>query len=409
MTLALSKLSIRQQFPILQRTAHGHPFMYLDTAATSQKPQKVIDALTHFYLHEYGTVHRAVYELSMQATELYDAARVKVKEFLHARHEEEIVFTRGTTDSINLVCRSFSSRFLQKGDEILLSEIEHHSNLVPWQMLAEEKGVCLRFIPVNDKGEMNLEEYARMLSKKTKLVSIAHIFNTAGTINPVQEMTEMAHQWGAKVLIDGAQAAGHIPVDVQQIGADFYAFSGHKMYGPTGVGVLYGKLELLEEMPPVQGGGDMIEKVSLQGNIYQKPPLRFEAGTPMFAEVIGLKEAISFLEEIGIEEIQQLEGSLLEYATERFHAMKDVTLYGTSEKKAGIICFNVSGVHPMDLGIFLDLQGIAIRTGHHCSHPAMKRFGIDTCARISFGVYNTKEELERFFEVLQDVSLRLRS
>jgi cysteine desulfurase / selenocysteine lyase len=399
--------SVREQFPIFQR--EGRPLIYLDTAATTHKPKRVIDAMTHFYLYQYGTVHRAIYELSVEATEMYDQARERVRRFINAKSDEEIVFTRGSTDGINLVSRSFGQRFLTKGDEVLVSETEHHSNLVPWQMLAKERGTILRFIPVNDRGEIILEELEKMLSSKVKLISIAHIYNTLGTINPVKKIIAMAHAYGVKVLIDGAQAAAHIPIDVQDIDADFYVFSGHKAYGPTGVGVLYGKIELLQEMPPVQGGGDMIEKVTLQESTYQNPPLRFEAGTPMFAEVIALKEALDFVDDIGLENIQKHEEMLLERALQNFSQLGCVKFYGTSSQKAPILCFNVQGIHPLDLGTFLDMRGVAIRTGHHCSHPTMKRFAIDACARISFGVYNTLEELEAFFAILSETVQKLKS
>lgn len=391
--------AIREEFPIFKKLVNGSSLIYLDSAATTHKPKRVIDKIYQFYLEEYATVHRAIYELSIEATEQYDSTRKKAASFINARSDEEIIFTRGTTDSINFIAKSFGKRFLKEGDEILLSELEHHSNLVPWQMLAEEKGLDLSFIPVNDQGEIILSEYQKLLSKKTKLVSVAHIFNTAGTINPIKEMAKMAHAFNAKIVIDGAQAAARLPVDVQDIDCDFYAFSGHKSYGPTGVGILYGKKEILEEMPPIQGGGDMIDQVTLQKSTYQRPPLRFEAGTPMFAQVIGMKEALIFMEEIGPSNIQAMEEELLLYTMERLKEFS-VHFYGTPKQKSGIICFNVPGIHPLDLGTFLDLKGIAVRTGHHCAHPAMKRFKIDSCVRISFGVYNTKDEIDRFIQVL---------
>ncbi len=399
--------SIREEFPILKKMVNGFPLIYLDSAATTHKPKRVIDAISEFYSEDYATVHRAIYELSIAATEKYDAARKKASRFLNASTEDEIIFTRGTTDSINFVAKSFAKRFLKAGDEIILTELEHHSNLVPWQMVAEEYGLKLHFIPINDQGEIILSEYERLLSKKTKIVSVAHVFNTAGTINPIKEMTKMAHRVGAKIFIDGAQAAARLPIDVQDIGCDFYAFSGHKSYGPTGIGILYGKMELLEEMPPIQGGGDMIDQVTLQKSTFQKPPLRFEAGTPMIAQVIGMKEALSFIEEVGITQIQAIEEELLHYSMAKLRTIPAIQFFGTSKQKAGIICFNIAGIHPLDLGTFLDLKGIAVRTGHHCSHPAMKRFKIDGCARISFGVYNTKEEIDRFFEVLSETISKL--
>lgn len=400
-------LSIREEFPILKKMVNGSPLIYLDSAATTHKPKRVIDAICQFYSEDYATVHRAIYELSILATEQYDSVRKKVKTFINAAAEDEIIFTRGTTDSINFVAKSFAKRFMKAGDEIILTELEHHSNLVSWQMVAEEHGLKIHYLPVNDQGEIILAEYERLLSKKTKIVSIAHIFNTAGTINPIKEMAKMAHAVNAKIFIDGAQAAARVPVDVQEIDCDFYAFSGHKSYGPTGIGILYGKMELLEEMPPIQGGGDMIDQVTLEKSTFQKPPLRFEAGTPMIAGVFGMREAINFIEEIGASQIQAMEEELLSYAMERFREIPTTQFFGTSPNKAGIICFNISGIHPLDLGTFLDLKGIAVRTGHHCSHPAMKRFKIDGCARISFGVYNTKEEIDRFFEVLLEIIAKL--
>lgn len=410
MTVAVYDMKeIRDNFPILGKVINGHPLVYFDSAATTQKPKRVIDAMSAFYLQEYGTVHRAIYELSMEATDKYDSTRECIKNLINAESDEEIVFTRGTTDSINLVRFSFGNKFIQKGDEIIISETEHHSNLVPWQMLCQERGAILRFIPVDDRGEIILDDYKKLLNKKTKLVSVAHIFNSTGTINPVKEITAMAHATGARVLIDGAQAAGHMAIDVQDIGADFYAFSGHKAYGPTGVGVLYGKMELLEKMPPVHGGGDMVERVTLEESLYQYPPLRFEAGTPMFAEVIALQEAFKFLQEIGLDNIKAHEDSLLAFATEELQKISGLRIYGTSNNKGAIISFNVEGVHPLDIGTFLDLKGIAVRTGHHCSHPTMKRFGVDATVRVSFGIYNTQEEIETFIFALKDIISHLRN
>jgi len=399
---------VRAQFPICNTLVNGHPLIYMDSAATTQKPKRVVEAMSRFYLHEYATVHRAIYGLSMEATARYDAARSTVKEFIHAAHEDEIIFTRGTTDSINLVRFSFGGKYIHQGDEVIVSALEHHSNLVPWQMLCQEKGAKLRIIPVNDEGEIILEEYQKLLNERTKLVSIAHVYNTVGTINPVKEIIALAHEWGAKVLIDGAQAAARIPIDVQDLDADFYAFSGHKAYGPTGVGILYGKRDLLKEMPPVQGGGDMVDIVSLQHSTYKEAPLKFEAGTPMIAEVLGLQEAIFFIEEVGIEEMQDYEEQLLRHATGELEKIPGLRIYGTSKQKSAIIGFTVEGIHALDLGTLLDFRGIAIRTGSHCAHPAMERFGIDAMARISFGIYNTEEEIAALISALTEIIFRLR-
>ncbi len=394
----LSK-KLKRKFPIFSKKINGHPLLYLDSAATTQKPKNVIDTLTRFYLHEYGTVHRAIYSLSLEATEKYDAAREAVRDFIHAKHVEEIVFTRGTTDSINLVALSFGKR-LEPGDEILVSEAEHHSNLVPWQMLAKERGIKLIFIPINDKGEIVLDEYKRRLTPQTKLVSIAHIFNTTGVVNPVKEMIQLAHEVGAKVMIDGAQAIAHTPVDVQDLHADFYAFSGHKAYGPTGVGVLYGEREILKQLTPIQGGGDMVERATLEETTYRQIPLCFEAGTPMIAEVIAFKEAIAFLKEVGIQNIQRHEQKLLEMMTVELQKIPGLKIYGTSPNKGAIISFLQEGIHHLDIGTLLDLKGVAVRSGQHCSHPSMDRFGIEGTVRVSFGLYNTVEDVKRFVALL---------
>lgn len=390
---------VLQDFPIFQ---HRPSLIYLDSAATTQKPISVIAAESEFYQNDYGTVHRGIYELSRQATEKYNQSRQTVARFLKAKNEHEIVFTRGTTDSINLVAESFGS-LLQEGDEIIISEMEHHSNIVPWQMLAEKKNLCLKIIPINDRAELRIEEFEKLLSPRTKLVSIAHIANATGTINPIETIIAMAHAKGAKVLIDGAQAAGHMAVDVQKLDVDFYAFSSHKIYGPTGVGVLYGKYALLEQMPPVQGGGDMIEQVTLENTTFQKPPLRFEAGTPMIAQVIALKAAIEYIERLGLEKIHQHEQKLLEFAQLEMKKIEGIRLIGTAKNKGAILTFVHEHIHPLDLATFLDLDHIAIRTGHHCAEPTMKRFGVQSAARISFGVYNTIEQLEKFFVSLKSV------
>jgi cysteine desulfurase/selenocysteine lyase len=385
--------NIRGDFPILKQG-----IIYLDSAATSQKPQAVIDAMNHFYAHEYATVHRGVYSLSANATQKYNQVREKIAQFINAERVDEIVFTKGTTDSINLVAQTYP---IGKGDEIIISEMEHHSNIVPWQMLCERTGAILKIIPVNDRAELDLEIYQSLLNSRTKLVSIAHVANSTGTINPIETIIKMAHAHGAKVLIDAAQSAAHLPIDVQRLDADFLAFSGHKMFGPTGIGVLYGKYEFLEKMPPLQGGGDMIELVTLEKTTYAKPPLRFEAGTPSIAQVMGLGAAVDYIEQIGLENIAAIEHQLLEYATAKLLEIPDLRIIGTAERKAGIISFCVEGVHHLDLAVFLDLEGIAIRSGHHCAQPLMKRFCVPGTNRISFAPFNTFEEIDTLVSALQ--------
>jgi len=385
--------NIRDDFPILKQNV-----IYFDSAATSQKPQVVIEVMNHFYANEYATVHRGVYALSANATQKYNEVREKIAQFINAERPNEIVFTKGTTDSINLVALTYP---IGKNDEIIISEMEHHSNIVPWQMLCERTGAILKIIPVNDRAELDLEIYHSLLNSRTKLVSIAHIANSTGTINPIETIIKMAHAHGAKVLIDAAQSAAHLPIDVQRLDADFLAFSGHKMFGPTGIGVLYGKYELLEKMPPLQGGGDMIEQVTLEKTTYAKPPLRFEAGTPSITQVMGLGAAIDYIEQIGLENIAQIEHQLLEYATAKLIEIPDLRIIGTAERKAGIISFVIEGVHHLDLAVFLDLEGIAIRSGHHCSQPLMKRFGVPGTNRISFAPFNTLEEIDMLISALQ--------
>lgn len=393
----------RKDFPMLSKTMHGNPLIYFDTAATAQKPTQVIEAIKEFYEKHYGTVHRAVYELAVKSTDEYCKVREKVQQFLNAKEAEEIIFTRGTTESINLIANSFGKAFIKPGDEVIISEIEHHSNIVPWQILCEDRNAILKIIPVNDLGELRLEEYAKLLTPKTKIVSIGHISNALGTLHPVKKVIEMAHAVGAKVMIDGAQGAAHLKVDVQELDCDFYAFSGHKIYGPTGIGILYGKKELLEALPPYQGGGDMIETVSFEKTTYNVPPLKFEAGTPMIAEVMGLSTAIDYVEEIGLEEISCHELSLLERATEQIKEIERIKIIGDAKEKGGILSFTVEGIHPLDIGTMLDLKGVAVRTGHHCAQPAMKRFGVQATTRASFGLYNTHEEVDQFMEALKKV------
>jgi len=394
---------LREDFPMLKQQMHGKTLVYLDSAATAQKPNAVIDAIADFYKNHYGTVHRAVYELSVESTKGYQDTRQRAKTFLNASKIEEIIFTRGTTESINMVAYSFGKAFVKAGDEVIITECEHHSNIVPWQIMCEDRGAVLKVVPINDRGELNLEEYARLLNEKTKIVSVAHVANSLGTIHPLKEMIRMAHDAGAKVLIDGAQSAPHMPIDVQQLDADFYVFSGHKVYGPTGIGVLYGKEALLEAMPPYQGGGDMIEKVTFPKTTYNTLPLKFEAGTPMIAEAIGLGAALDYLSGIGMENIFKHEHQLLDYATPLLQQINGLRIIGTAKEKSGIISFFIEGIHPLDIGTMLDLRGVAIRTGHHCAQPTMRHFGIPATARASFGLYNTKEEIDSFIEALKEV------
>jgi cysteine desulfurase/selenocysteine lyase len=395
-----TSVDVRQDFPMLEKKISGHPLIYFDTAATAQKPVSVIEAMNHFYRHMYGTVHRGVYALSKEATEAYNDSRRRVQRFINAEQPEEIIFTRGTTASLNLLAKSFGKRFIRPGHAIMISEIEHHANIVPWQMLCEEQGAVLRIIPVNDEGELILEAFYDLLDEKVKLISIAHMSNVLGTIHPVRKIIAAAHKVGACVCLDGAQSIAHFPIDVQELNVDFYVFSGHKLYGPTGIGILYGKQHLLERLPPTEGGGDMIEKVTLEKTTYNQLPLKFEAGTPMIAEAIGLGAAIDYLEKIGMEVIKQWEQELLDYATKKLLQIPNLRILGTAAEKGAIIAFTIRGVHPLDLATLLDCRGIAIRTGHHCSQPTMERFGLTTSARLSFGLYNTLEEIDSFISSL---------
>lgn len=401
---------VRQEFPMLQQTMHGKPFIYLDTAATAHKPSCVIDAMVNFYKQQYATVHRSVYDFASQATARYDDVRRKIKEFIGATFVEEIIFTKGATEGINLVAASFGKAFIQPGDEVIISEMEHHSNIVPWQIMCEERRAVLKYIPMTDRGELDLEAFDNLLTERTKLVSVAHIANSTGTQNPVEEIVKRAHAHGAKVLIDGAQSVGRIPVNVQKIDADFYVFSGHKCYGPTGVGVLFGKKALLDKLPPYQGGGDMIDQVSLNHSTttFQHPPLKFEAGTPMIAEVIGLGEAIKFIEGIGIWRVAAWEQDLLDYATRKMSEIGGLKIIGTAPKKGAIISFVIDDLHPLDIGTLLDIRGIAVRTGQLCAQPSLERFKVTSLTRVSFGIYTTFEEIDHFVEALQEVTLLLR-
>jgi cysteine desulfurase/selenocysteine lyase len=395
---------VRSDFPILHRTVRGEkPLIYLDNAATTQKPQAVIDRLVRYYMEENSNVHRGVHYLSEVATAAYEEARTTVKRFLNARDEKEIVFTRGTTESINLVSNAWGRRNVGAGDQVLISAIEHHSNIVPWQLLCDEKGARLRVVPVNDDGELILEEYARLLTPRTKIVAFGHASNALGTINPIKRMIAMAHANGSVVLIDGAQGVPHVAVDVQALDCDFYAFSGHKVYAPTGIGVLYGKEALLDAMPPYQGGGDMILSVSFEKTTYNALPYKFEAGTPNIAGVVGLATALDYVSSMGIHNIAAHEQDLLHYATARLREIDALRLIGTASEKASVISFTLEGVHPHDIGTILDQEGIAIRTGHHCAQPLMMRFNVPATGRASFGMYNTREEADALVAGLKKV------
>lgn len=385
---------IRTDFPILELKVNGKPLVYLDNAASSQMPRPVIDRLVHYQTAEHANIHRGVHYLSEMATLAYEGARRKIQRFINAKEEREVIYTRGTTDAINLVMHGHGRAFLGTGDEIIVSQLEHHSNIVPWQMLREEKGVSLRVIPCNDAGELLLDEYAKLFNDKTKFVAITHVSNALGTINPVKEMIATAHAHGVPVLVDGAQAVPHMKVDVQDLDCDFYAFSGHKMCGPTGIGILYGKAGLLEKMKPYQGGGDMILSVTFEKTTYNVIPHKFEAGTPPIAAGIGLGATIDYLESVGMERIAAHEHELLEYATDALRTLKGVRIVGTARNKAAVLSFTVQGVHPHDVGTILNEDGVAVRTGHHCAQPVMQRFGIPATARASFYLYNTMQEVD---------------
>lgn len=391
---ALDVARLRADFPILKQKVHGKPLVYLDNAATTQKPQAVLDTLLRYYVTENANVHRGVHWLSEQATQDYEAARVKVQRHLNAAHSREIIFVRGATEGINLVAHSFGRRKVQPGDEILISAMEHHSNIVPWQILCEEKGARLRVVPINDAGEFLFEEFEKLLTPRTRLVAVAHVSNALGSVNPVTEIVRAAHRQNVPVLVDGAQAVPHLPVDVRALDCDFYVFSGHKAYGPTGIGVLYGKSALLEAMPPYQGGGDMIASVTFEKTTYNVLPYKFEAGTPHIAGVIGLGAALDYLNAVGLDQVADHEDDLLAYATEAVRSVPGVRLIGTSAVKTGVLSFVMDGVHPHDMGTILDNEGIAIRTGHHCAQPVMDRFGVPATARASFALYNIREEID---------------
>lgn len=392
--------AIRQQFPILGRMVKDRPLIYLDNAATSQKPQCVIDALSHYYSHYNANIHRGIHTLAEEATMAYEATRIAVQEFIGAAAAEEIIFTRGTTEAINLVAYTWGRQHIAEGDEVIISGMEHHSNIVPWQILCEEKKAVLKIIPVKDNGELDLHAYHALLSNKTKLVAVVQVSNSLGTVNPVKDLIAAAHKVGAKVLIDGAQSAVHLDIDVQDMDCDFFAFSGHKVYGPTGVGVLYGKKNLLEQMPVFQGGGEMIKEVTFEKTTYNELPYKYEAGTPNIADTIALKAALDFIKAIGKDQIREHEAELLAYATEQLHAIPGLTIIGNAHDKVSLVSFVVDGVHPQDIGVLLDNMGIAVRTGHHCTQPLMKRFGIPGTVRASFALYNQKEEIDALVTAL---------
>lgn len=385
---------VRADFPVLHQTVNGKPLIYLDNGASSQVPQVVIDRGSIYLEHEHSNIHRGVHYLSQRATTAYEGAREKVKRFINARESRECIFVRGATEGINLVMHGYGRKFIERDDEIIISAMEHHANIVPWQMLCEEKGALLRVIPMNDAGELLLDEYDGLLNERTKFVAITHVSNALGTINPIKEMIAQAHKYGVPVLIDGAQSAPHMPVDVQDLDCDFYAFSGHKMYAPTGSGIVYGKAALLEKMNPFQGGGDMIRSVTFEKTTYAELPNKMEAGTPAIASQIGLGAAIDYLNSIGREQAAKHEAELLRYATERISAIEGVRIIGTARKKASVLSFVIDGIHPHDIGTILDQEGIAVRAGHHCAQPVMQRFKVPATARASFAFYNTKEEID---------------
>lgn len=395
---------IREDFPILSRTVYGKPLIYLDNAATTQKPRCVVEAITEEYYSVNANVHRGVHFLSQQATELHEASRETVRRFINARSTAEIIFTRGTTESINLIASSFTDSQMEAGDEIIISTMEHHSNIVPWQLQTERKGIKLKVIPMNDRGEVLLDEYASLFTERTKLVSITHMSNVLGTINPVKEMIATAHAHNIPVLVDGAQAVPHMKVDVQELGADFYAFSGHKIYGPTGVGVLYGKEEWLDRLPPYQGGGEMIQNVSFEKTTFNTLPFKFEAGTPDYVGTTALARALDYVSSIGIEAIAAHEHELTQYAMKRMKEIEGLRIFGEAEQKGGVISFLVKDIHHFDMGTLLDRLGIAVRTGHHCAEPLMHRLGIEGTVRASFALYNTFEEVDHLVEGINRVS-----
>lgn len=396
--------SIRKDFPILNEKVHNHNLVYFDNAATTQKPQVVIDAIVDCYTHTNSNIHRGIHTLSQISTERYEEARKKVQRFINAPKDREIIFTKGVTEALNLVAQTFSEAFLHEGDEVIVSAMEHHSNLVPWQMVCEQKGATLKFIPFNHDGVLDLEAYEKFFTEKTKFVSVVHVSNSLGTVNPIEKLIAIAHAHNVPIMIDGAQSVQHCKIDVQALGCDFFAFSGHKIYAPTGTGVLWGKEEWLEKLPPYQGGGDMIETVTLEKTTYNQLPFKFEAGTSNYVGAHALGVALDYISGIGIENIQRHEEELIAYATKKFAEIPQVTIIGNAPQKAGAISFEVEGAHPADIGMILDKQGIAIRTGTHCTEPVMQYYGVPGTARLSVGMYNTKEEIDYFMSILAKVA-----
>ena len=395
---------IREDFPILGREVYGRPLVYLDNAATTQKPRCVVEAITDEYYNVNANVHRGVHYLSQQATDLHEAAREKVRQFINARSTNEIIFTRGTTESLNLVVSSFCDGMMQEGDEVIVSVMEHHSNIVPWQLQAAKKGISTRVIPMTDEGELRLDEYEKLFTERTKIVSVTHVSNVLGTVNPVEEMIHIAHEHGVPVMVDGAQSTPHFAVDVQAMDCDFFAFSGHKMYGPTGIGVLYGKEEWLDRLPPYQGGGEMIESVSFEKTVFEHLPFKFEAGTPDYVATTGLAKAIDYMTAVGMDNIQRHERELTEYAMQRLSEVEGIRIFGRAPRKDAVVSFLVGDIHHLDMGTLLDRLGIAVRTGHHCAQPLMIRLGIQGTVRASFAMYNTREEIDALASGIERVS-----
>jgi cysteine desulfurase/selenocysteine lyase len=406
--IAFDLNKIRSEFPLLQQEMNGQPLVFLDSAASSQKPQMVLDKLEEYYTRQNANVHRGVYQLSQEATDAYEQGREQLRRFINAPSAKEVLFVRGTTEGINLVASSYGKAFINEGDEVIVSTMEHHSNIVPWQMICEERGAVLKVIPINEAGELQIDAYREMLSEKVKMVAISHVSNSLGTINPVKEMITMAHEQGIPVLVDGAQAIPHMKVDVQELDADFYTFSGHKMFGPTGIGVLYGKEEWLNKMPPYHGGGEMIETVTFEKTTYNELPHKFEAGTPDISGVVALGAAVEYIEQIGHDAIQKHEKELLHYATEKLSEIEGIRIIGTAAHKASVLSFLVEGIHPYDLGTILDKLGIAVRTGHHCTQPLMSWYGIPGTVRASLAFYNNREDIDRLVAGVQRAVKMLR-
>lgn len=398
-----SILQVREDFPILSRTVYGKPLIYLDNAATTQKPRIVVEAITDEYYNVNANVHRGVHYLSQQATDLHEASREAVRRFINARSTSEIVFTRGTTESMNLVASTFADAYMSEGDEVIVTVMEHHSNIVPWQLQAAKKGIALRVVPINDRGEISLKDFEQLFTERTRIVSVTHVSNVLGTVNPMKEMARIAHAHGVPIMVDGAQSAPHFRVDVRDLDCDFFALSGHKMYGPTGVGVLYGKENLLDKLPPYQGGGEMIESVSFEKTVFERLPFKFEAGTPDYVATHGLAKAIEYIEAIGMDNITSHEQELTRYAMQRLREIDGMRLFGTAERKDAVVSFLVGNIHHLDMGTLLDRLGIAVRTGHHCAEPLMHRLGIQGTVRASFAMYNTKEEIDALVEGIRRV------